>query len=360
MTLLVTGATGFVMSVLARYWLETEPDARLVILDAAPMDAAATRYFAPVADRLSMIVADITQPKSWLDALARHNITHVVHGATITPISRGTAQEAKREPEAFNPGRIVEVNLMGTVALLDWARTVAGLRRFICVSSGSVYKHHGPDRPGEPLPEDGYVMPRTLYGISKMASELTTERYGELFGFSTTSVRLASVYGTMDRPTASRTFRHGPNKIAHMAVAGVKRLRVNTLEAVGDYIHAEDVARAIVALLRLERVRYSAYNIAMGRTTRLGELVEWAAEKYPGFHAEIVAADEADIVQDPTRVDGMWGAYDISRISAETGWRPRPVREALHAYMDWIAVEGNAAGPGSPVTRARTDAGHSK
>jgi UDP-glucose 4-epimerase len=341
MTLLITGATGFVMSVLARHWLESEPGARVVILDSAVADPAAVRYFAPVVDRLATIVADITQPNSWREALSRHHITHIVHGATITPISRGTAREARREPEADDPGRIVDVNLMGTVALLDWARTVSGLKRFIYVSSGSVYKHHGPDRPGEPLPEDGYAMPRTLYGISKLASELITERYGELFGFSTTSVRLASVYGTMDRPTPSRTFRHGPNKIAHMAVAGMRRVRVNTLEAVGDYVHAEDVARAIVALLHLERVRYSVYNIGTGYTTRLKDLVDWAAEKYPEFHAEIVPAEEADIVQDPTRNDGMWGAYDISRISAETGWRPRPVRDALHAYMDWIATEGD-------------------
>jgi len=357
MTLLITGATGFVMSVLARHWLETEPRARLVILDAAAADAAAVRYFAPVADRLSIVVADITQPDSWREALARHDITHIVHGATITPISRGTVDEAKREPELDDPGRIVDVNLMGTVAMLDWARTVPRLQRFIYVSSGAVYKHHGPDRPGEPLPEDGYVMPRTLYGISKLASELVTERYGELFGFSTTSVRLASVYGTMDRPTASRTFRHGPNKIAHMAVAGVKRVRVNTLEAVGDYVHAEDVARAIVALLRLKYVRYSAYNIAMGHTTRLGELVAFAAEKYPEFHAEVTPAEEADIVQDPTRVDGMWGAYDISRISAEMGWRPRPVKEALHAYMDWIASEGDL---GTPAGLGRPGGGLAK
>ena len=40
MTLLVTGATGFVMSVLARHWLEADPTARLVVLDASPLDAA--------------------------------------------------------------------------------------------------------------------------------------------------------------------------------------------------------------------------------------------------------------------------------------------------------------------------------
>src|SRR5579871_1369999 len=341
MVLLITGATGFVMSVLTRHWLEADPRARLVILDSSPPDAAATRYFAPVAARMTVIVADVTRPDEWRAALAAHEVTHVVHGATITPISRGTAREARTEPEANAPGRIVDVNVMGTVEILEWARTLAGLKRFIYVSSGAVYKHHGPDRPGEPLPEDGYVMPRTLYGVSKLASELITERYGDLFGLSATSVRLSSVYGTMDRATQSRNHRHVPNRIAHLAVAGAGRVRVNTLDAVGDYVHVEDVARAILALLRLEQVRYSAYNIAAGRATRLGELVAWAAERYPGFHAEVVSAEDADIVQDPSRSDGMWGAYDVSRIGAETGWRPRPVREALHAYMEWISVAGD-------------------
>ena len=33
----------------------------------------------------------------------------------------------------------------------------------------------------------------------------------------------------------------------------------------------------------------------------------------------------------------MWGAYDIARIERDTGWRPRPGREAFHEYMDWVA-----------------------
>src|SRR5262252_4154487 len=343
MTLLVTGATGFVMSVLGRRWLASDPAARLVVLDAAALDAAAERYFAPVKERLAVVVADVTQPESWRPPLARHAITHIVHGATITPISRGTAAEAKREPEAENPGRIIDVNVMGTVSMLDWARTLPDLERFIYVSSGAVYKHHGPDRPGEPLPEDGYVMPRRLYGISKLAAELITERYGDLFGLPTASVRPSSVYGPMDRVTVSRNFRHVPNRIAHMAVDGVKCVRVNTLDAVGDYIYVEDVASAIVSLLRAPRLRYSAYNISCGVTASIRDMVEWAAEKVPGFRAEVVPAEQADIVQDPALSDGMWGAYDVARIVSETGWRPRPMREALHAYMDWIAAERSSS-----------------
>jgi UDP-glucose 4-epimerase len=349
MTLLVTGGTGFVMSVLGRHWLEADAAARLVVLDAAPLDAAALRYFAPYRERLSVVVADVTKPESWQAALAGHAITHIVHGATITPIARGTVGEAKREPEMENPARIVDVNVMGTVAVLEWARSLSHLGRFLYVSSGAVYKQHGPDRPGEPLPEDGYVMPRRLYGISKLASELVTERYGDLFGLSTASIRPSSVYGPMDRVTASRNFRHLPNRIAHAAVDGAGRVRVNTLEAVGDYVYVEDVARAIVSLLRAPRLRHSVYNVASGATTRTGELVAWAGEKAPGFSADVVPAEEADIVQDPALKDGMWGAYDISRITAETGWTPRPTRTALHAYMDWIVAErGTRTAQGGP------------
>src|SRR5207302_10300775 len=113
---------------------------------------------------------------------------------------------------------------MGTVAMLEWARTLPNLKRFIYVSSGAVYKHHGPDRPGEPLPEDGYVMPRRLYGISKLASELITERFGEVFGLSTASVRQSSVYGPMDRVSGSRNFRYALTRIVPIALEGVDRV----------------------------------------------------------------------------------------------------------------------------------------
>jgi UDP-glucose 4-epimerase len=101
----------------------------------------------------------------------------------------------------------------------------------------------------------------------------------------------------------------------------------------------EDVASGIASLLNAPSLRYSAYNIAAGTTASIADLVQWIAEKVSGFHAEIAAPDDADLLQDAALADGMWGAYDISRITAETGWRPRPTREALHAYMDWIVAE---------------------
>jgi nucleoside-diphosphate-sugar epimerase len=194
------------------------------------------------------------------------------------------------------------------------------------------------------LPEDGYVMPRRLYAISKFASELITERYAELFKLPIASVRLSSVYGPMDRTTPTRNFRHAPNEIAHKVIEGVKHVRVNSLDGVGDYIHAEDVAHAIISLLEAPSLHYSVYNVAAGTTATLADLVRWAAERAPGFHATVVPPGEADILQDDTERDGAWGAYDLARIYRDTGWEPRPVREAFHAYIDWLAASSRSGG----------------
>lgn len=335
MTLLITGGTGFVMSVLARAWLDRDPKARAVILDRSDLDPMAEALFAPVRDRLKVIVADILDPTAWSPQLARENISAIVHGATITPIARGSAAEAKRQPEADDPARIVDVNLMGTVQMLEWARSHTGVRRFVYVSSGAIYRHHGPDWHGEPLPEDGYVAPLTLYGISKFASEMIVNRYADLFGLSTLSVRLASVYGPMDRATESRNFRHVPNRIAHLALAG-EAIRPNSLEPVGDYILSSDVAQAVIALIDAPELRYRHYNIGSGTTVTIGDIIGWAREKVSSLAVELSGADAANIVQDPALKHGMWGAYDIARIERDTAWRPRPGKEAFHDYMDWI------------------------
>jgi UDP-glucose 4-epimerase len=70
----------------------------------------------------------------------------------------------------------------------------------------------------------------------------------------------------------------------------------------------------------------------------IGEIIGWAAEKVPGVRHEVSTGDIANVVQDPNLNGGMWGAYDIARLERDTAWRPRPVREAFHDYIDWLAL----------------------
>jgi len=47
---------------------------------------------------------------------------------------------------------------------------------------------------------------------------------------------------------------------------------------------------------------------------------------------------EAHLALETHPAGGRWGAYDIARIAADCGWRPRPLREALAEYRDWLAA----------------------
>jgi nucleoside-diphosphate-sugar epimerase len=327
MTLLITGGAGFVLSNLARHWLDTDPQAAVVVLDAMPWDGQLERFFRAVRARLTFIRGDVLDPAVWLRLAAEHAITHVVHGATLTPLDA--------ESEKARPRQILEVNLLGTVNALEFARSLPGLQRFIYVSSGAVYGEALPGTPDVPVSEDGHVAPVEFYGITKYASELITRRYGEAFGLDAVSVRLSGVYGPMDRVTPARNVQCIPYRIAHRALAG-QPIRVRALEAGGDWINAQDVARALVGLLRAAHLRYVVYNIAYGEFTTVGQLIDIVREALPATQVVGSPGPDVDIDQDPSRRLGRWSDYDISRVRADIGWAPTPLRQALQSYIEWI------------------------
>ncbi len=83
MSLLVTGGTGFVMSNLARHWLERHADEQAVLVDLAPPDRVAKRFFAPY-DSYVQPSPDLQQ--SWL--------------ATAVAVAAGVAAVATTAPGA--------------------------------------------------------------------------------------------------------------------------------------------------------------------------------------------------------------------------------------------------------------------
>ncbi|MEM9757574.1 MAG: NAD-dependent epimerase/dehydratase family protein, partial [Pseudomonadota bacterium] len=177
MTLLITGGGGFVMSNLALMWLEAHPEDRVVVLDAGPEDAALTRFWAPVADRLTYVRGSVLDAALLAQIGQDHGIDRILHAATVTLFAPETPDGARiANPETDAPATVLEVNIMGTVRLLELARALPGLRCFVNLSSGGVYNDYGPEPPG-PMPEEGWVDPPEFYGISKFSSELIAQQY---------------------------------------------------------------------------------------------------------------------------------------------------------------------------------------
>lgn len=186
-----------------------------------------------------------------------------------------------------------------------------------------------------PLPEDGSVNPSGLYAISKFVGEMLTNQAVADTCLPALSVRLSGVFGPLDRTTPSRDIHCAPKQILHLLRDGAE-IRVSGLDAVGDYIHAGDIAHGIAGLLTCARPRHPVYNIALGEFVTLRELLAAIAKINPSLRFRETPAAEADLVGNPSQTHGRWGAYDISRMIADTGWRPRPLATALQDYADWL------------------------
>lgn len=340
MALLITGGGGFIMSNLALLWLKNHPSEEVVILDAGPKDNALQRFWEPVANRLRYFQGSVLDDEIIEKIATTESIDRIVHAATVTLFAPELpGGERVANPEIDAPATVLEVNFMGTVRLLEMAKKLPHLKCFLNLSSGAVYNDYGPEPPG-PMPEDGWVDPPEFYGITKLASEMTATRYGQIFNFKVASCRLSGVYGPMDRWRPSRAYHCPPYVAIHRALAS-KPVRINAPSGVGDHINSQDVANALISLLeQAEPFSYSVYNIAQGEAITLEELLTIVQGVVPDLTWEIADLGDCDIVMDPTFSKGRWGAYDISRITQETGWRPRPMATALADYADFVRSFG--------------------
>ena len=331
MTVLITGGTGFVMSNVVKHLLETDPDATVVILDLGPVEGVVADFFEPVRERVISLQGDVRDRDVLERISAEWSITHVVHAAMVAHFPQW---------EVETPAKFIDVNVMGTVNMLEWARQLDSLQQFLYVSSGGVYGDPTPDSPTGPQPETGPFSPPELYAISKFTSEQIARRYGELFEMDVRRVRFSGVFGPMERYTPGRVTMAMPYYMVRSVIEQRPfRLTAETLEAGGDFLSAEDIGYAVPLLLRANEAQHKVYNIAYGTFTMVPELLDAFKEAVPAFEYEVVEATQADVIMDPTQRLARWNAYDIDRISTEFGWQPRPLTQQLHSYYEWVMVD---------------------
>ncbi len=160
-----------------------------------------------------MEVGDILDPSALDRAIAGSRA--VYNFAAIADID-----EARNQPV-----ETVRVNVLGAVHSLESCRR-AGVERYVYASS--VYVHS----------RDG-----GFYGCSKRAAEHYVEEYQRSFGIDYTVLRYGSLYGP-------RSDHHnGLWRIVSRAIETGEVSYQGSPEAMREYIHVEDAARASVAAL---------------------------------------------------------------------------------------------------------------
>jgi GDP-4-dehydro-6-deoxy-D-mannose reductase len=275
---LVTGAQGFV----GRHLLAELGDAAVPV-DADVLDLGA----------LSVALRDVG-PRA------------VVHLA-----ARSWVAESWQEP-----GPVWEVNVIGTVNLLQAVREERPEARVLVVSTGEVY---GRAR-RLPTPEDAEVAPVSPYAASKAAAEIAG-RQAALSGLDVVIARPFQHEG----PGRDERFAVGSwaAQIAALRERGGGVVRVGDLSARRDITDVRDVSRAYRLLLD-PSTESGVYNIASGTAVAMGDVLNLLIE---------LAGVPIEIEQDPERlrpaeIPVLCG--DASKLSQATGWRPRiPLKQTL-------------------------------
>src|SRR5690606_18438682 len=125
---------------------------------------------------------DLADPFGLAMLAAEHDIEGCIHPAAVP-------NEVLAIPA---PLKALPSNVMATGLMLETARRLEW-RRFVFVSTGSVFQSL-PDAV-TPVPEDMAPTPKSLYAVTKRASEMLVGAYARTYGLSAATARISWIYG---------------------------------------------------------------------------------------------------------------------------------------------------------------------
>lgn len=325
LTTLVTGATGFLGSSVARALVArghrvvalARPETPRAVLDGVPL------AYAP---------GDLTDPGSLRMAL--DGCDSLIHCAADYRIF------------VPDPEHMRAVNVTGTEALMRAALN-AGLRRIVHVSSVATLKPRADGRPATET--DAATVEDAIgpYKKSKTEAERLVERMVLEGGLPATIVQPSTPIGPRDRrptPTGRIILEAGRGRMPAYVETGL------------NLVHVEDCAAGVVAAL--ERGTIGQRYILGGQDVRLAELIAFIGTRYghraarrlprlPLFplawvseQAARLTGREPMLTLDGLRMAGHTMFFSPARAVAELGFEARPWHEAVDDALDWFEAEG--------------------
>ena len=318
MATLVTGGTGFVGANIVKSLAQAGHN--VVCFDLNGPDQLTKNFRRGVSSKVSFVQGDILDQGSVERLGAENPIDKIIHAAVFT-VNR-VELETRRSRD------VIAINVEGTANLLELARTLK-VDRFVYVSSGAVY---GSAATGDQtLNEDAPPVPLNLYGITKYASELLTQRYGELHGLSTASVRLSTPYGPMDRVTGHRAVMSVFYQWTGQALRG-DSIRVDDMDQGRDFTYAADIADGIGAVLDAPTLRHGLYNVTAGVWVTYREILNELTKLAPS--TQVIEAGPA--MSNASSEGPPRGPLSGHRLFHDLQWSPNyDLKAGLADYLQW-------------------------
>ncbi len=354
MKILITGICGFVGSTLAKGWLESEPGLTIYGLDNLIRPGSESNRIHLQKLGIRLFHGDIRIP--W-DFEALPPVDWVIDAAANPSVLAGVdGQTSSRQ--------LIEHNLHGTANILEYCRRHRS--GFILLSTSRVYSISPlAELPVEPIGEAfrlnrsrpfppglstagvsetfSTAPPISLYGSTKLASEILAMEYGETFGFPVWINRCGVLDG------AGQFGRADQGIFSYWINAYLRRKPLTYIgfggkgHQVRDCLHPRDLIPLIAkqtASGATAPVRIVNIGGGESRAMSLAELSAWCKDRF-GPHTVTGNSEER-------RFDIPWLIMDSASARKHWGWQPQTSLDAileeiaLHAekHPDWLELSG--------------------
>ncbi len=229
------------------------------------------------------------------------------------------------------PGLTADINVRGTINVLEAAHRASHEVRILLVGSGEEYGYLKPE--DIPVKEDTLLRAGNIYAVTKACQGMLGEVYSRAYGMDIIMVRAFNHIGPKQAPQfVISDFCRQVARIEKGLNEPV--IYVGNLSARRDFTDVRDIVRAYELLMRKGK-RGETYNVGSGTAVSIESMLK-----------KILSLSDAeiDVRTDPSKLrpsDVPVIAADISKITADTGWKPEiSVDETIKNILDhWREAE---------------------
>lgn len=228
------------------------------------------------------------------------------------------------------PGSYVDVNLRGTLHLLDAARD-AGVRRFVQTSTSEVYG----SAQAVPITLAHPLVAQSPYAATKVGSDQLALSYHRSFGLGATVLRPFNTYGPR------QSLRAVVPTIVAQALAGGD-VRLGSTDTVRDLTFVEDTARAFVLAADAPGADGRTVQLGTGRGVTIAEVVE-SVGRAVGRRLS-VTSDAGRVRPAASEVQRL--VADPSSAAETLGWAAEVgLEEGIRRTVEWMRAHPAPGGP---------------
>lgn len=339
--ILITGGAGFVGSNLGILFKQDNPEIEVIAFDNLRRRGSELALQRLKQNGVQFVHGDVRNPD---DLAATGEVDLILECSAEPSVHAGYDGQTSY---------VVQTNLMGTVNCLEVARRFNA--DFIFLSTSRVYPIHSlrnlpyakegkrfvisQGQAGHGWGENGVSTEfplsgvRSLYGATKLASELLIEEYASMYGLRTIINRCGVLTGPWQMGKVDQGF---------IVLWAARHLFGGTLAYTGfdgqglqvrDALHVADLYDLLtIQLAKIESVKGKVFNVGGGhrQSVSLAELTS---------QCELLSGNRLSIGNDPLTRDAdiPWYVTDNGQITAETGWAPkRDFNQILEEIFAWL------------------------